>query len=103
MGYQEEKDGGQEYLRKAEEISRPVYAYNTKIMRQDIPYIGIDNVKAGRELAECMAEELGYQGKVGIVTGNLKQTAHEERMEGFRSYIQESQDTISGMRRYGIL
>ncbi len=39
-----------------------------------------------------MAEKLGNQGRVGIVTGDLRQTAHSERMEGIRSYIEENTD-----------
>lgn len=66
-----------------------VYAYDTRIMDADVPYIGIDNIKTGYELAETMDELLGGSGRVGIVTGLLSQTPHAERLEGFQNFIQE--------------
>lgn len=80
------------YLAKAKEKGIRVVAYDTKIMADGIPYIGIDNRKAGEELAADMAARLGNQGRVGIVTGDLRQTAHSERMEGIQSYIEENTD-----------
>lgn len=80
------------YLEAAAGKGIRVVAYDTKIVADGIPYIGIDNRKAGEELAAVMAEELGNQGRVGIVTGDLRQTAHSERMEGIRSYIEENTD-----------
>ena len=80
------------YLEAAAGKGIRVVAYDTKIVADGIPYIGIDNRKAGEELAAVMAEKLGNQGRVGIVTGDLRQTAHSERMEGIRSYIEENTD-----------
>ena len=68
------------------------FAVDTKILAKGIPYIGIDNRKAGEELAANMAARLLNRGKVGIVTGDLRQTAHSERMEGIQSYIEENTD-----------
>ena len=80
------------YLAEAEEAGIRIVAYDTKILAEGIPYIGIDNRKAGEELAANMAARLLNRGKVGIVTGDLRQTAHSERMEGIRSYIEENTD-----------
>lgn len=80
----------EDYLEKAAEKNIPVYSYDTKIVSRGIPYIGIDNEKAGRELAEYMAGALGQKGKVGIISGDLNQTAHRDRMSGFNSYIEEN-------------
>lgn len=77
------------YIEKAMEKDIPVYAYDTRILDYDVPYIGIDNHKAGYELAEALVEKLGYEGKVGIVTGELNQDSHEQRLQGFRDYIKE--------------
>lgn len=79
-----------DYLKKAKAHEIPVYSYDTKIVSPDIPYIGIDNEKAGREIAKYMAEQIGQTGQVGIISGGLKQTAHKERTEGFISYIREN-------------
>lgn len=78
-----------DYLDKAKRKKIPVFSYDTRIMDPEVPYIGIDNKKAGEELAKYMAEKLGNEGKIGIISGNLNQTSHESRLEGFRSYIKD--------------
>lgn len=80
------------YLEEAEQADIRVVAYDTKIVAEGIPYIGIDNRRAGEELAANMAARLLNRGKVGIVTGDLRQTAHLERMEGIQSYIEKNTD-----------
>ena len=80
------------YLEEAKQADIRVVAYDTKIVAEGIPYIGIDNRKAGEELAANMAARLLNRGKVGIVTGDLRQTAHLERMEGIQSYIEKNTD-----------
>lgn len=82
--------GADAYLAAAKENGIPVYSYDTRIMSQDIPYIGIDNEKAGRGLAEYMAKALGGNGKVGIISGNLEQSGHASRVKGFSDYIEEN-------------
>ncbi len=75
------------YLAMAQEQGIPVVSYDTGFADLDIPYIGIDNEKAGYELAEYLAKELGYEGQVGIVSGDLNQMSHRQRMEGFLAYM----------------
>lgn len=77
------------YIEEAREKEIPVYAYDTRILDYEVPYIGIDNRKAGFELAEALAEGLGHKGSVGIVTGRLNQDSHNQRLEGFQDYIRE--------------
>lgn len=79
-------------LEKAKEKSIAIYSFDTEIIDKDVPYIGIDNEKAGRNLAEFMAQQLQKPGKIGIISGNLMQTAHEKRMMGFRNYIETHTD-----------
>ncbi|MEG1945604.1 MAG: substrate-binding domain-containing protein [Lachnospiraceae bacterium] len=78
------------YLEEAKEKQIPVISYDTRIVEEGVPYVGIDNRKAGEELAKTMAEQLGNTGKVGIISGDLHQTAHKERMEGICSYIEKN-------------
>lgn len=80
----------EDYLNAAEEQNIPIYSYDTKIVSQGIPYIGIDNMKAGREIAEYMVGQIGQTGQVGIIAGGLEQSAHRDRTEGFRKYIEEN-------------
>lgn len=77
------------YVSQAREAGIPVVAYDTRIADQEVPYIGIDNEKAGRDLACYMAERLGNHGKVGIISGDLNQSAHKDRLLGFRGYIED--------------
>lgn len=80
----------EEYLDKARDRHIPVVAYDTRIMKNDIPYIGIDNEKAGRDLAEYLSKQMKNKGSVGIISGDLKQTSHASRLKGFKDYIQKN-------------
>lgn len=81
-----------DYLDEAREKGIPVVSYDTRIVAEGVPYIGIDNEKAGKELAQKMAEMLGNTGQVGIVTGDLNQESHAKRMEGIRTYLEQNTD-----------
>ncbi|WP_295750852.1 substrate-binding domain-containing protein [uncultured Oscillibacter sp.] len=76
------------YFDMAEERGIPVISYDTGFAELDVPYIGIDNHQAGRDLASHLAEALGHRGEVGIVTGGLEQLSHRQRMEGFIAYME---------------
>ena len=97
-----------EYLKKAEKKHITVVSYDTKIMEKGVPYIGIDNEKAGRDLAEYLAGQMEEKGSVGIISGNLKQSSHAARLKGFnrkehtypnslyRKRVQQSEDVRAG-------
>lgn len=78
----------QEYGSLSTEKGIPLYSYDTPIEDIDVPYIGIDNEKVGYEIATVMAEKMGFKGKVAIIAGSSKQASHEQRMEGFRKYME---------------
>lgn len=81
-----------DYIKKANEMGIPVFAYDTQIADAEVPYIGIDNEKTGWELGKYMAKQLHNNGKVGIISGDLKQMAHAGRIKGFEDYIQKNTD-----------
>lgn len=81
-----------DYIKKAKEMGIPVFAYDTQIADAKVPYIGIDNEKTGWELGKYMAKQLHNKGKVGIISGDLKQMAHAGRIKGFEDYIQKNSD-----------
>ncbi|WP_242849175.1 substrate-binding domain-containing protein [Robinsoniella sp. KNHs210] len=81
-----------DYIKKANEMGIPVFAYDTQIADAKVPYIGIDNEKTGWELGKYMAKQLHNKGKVGIISGDLKQMAHAGRIKGFEDYIQKNTD-----------
>lgn len=82
----------QDYLKRAEEKGIQVVSYDTKILEKGVPYIGIDNEKVGRDLAEYMAGRMKKKGLVGIISGNLKQSSHASRLKGFKDYIEKNTD-----------
>lgn len=81
-----------DYIKKANEMGIPVFAYDTQIADAEVPYIGIDNEKTGWELGKYMEKQLHNNGKVGIISGDLKQMAHAGRIKGFEDYIQKNTD-----------
>ena len=81
-----------DYIKKANEMGIPVFAYDTQIADAEVPYIGIDNEKTGWELGKYMAKQLHNNGKFVIISGDLKQMAHAGRIKGFEDYIQKNTD-----------
>lgn len=78
------------YIKESKKHDIPIFSYDTKIVDDSIPYIGIDNKKIGMELAEYMSERLNNKGKIGIISGDLEQAVHKERVIGFQTYIEEN-------------
>ena len=76
------------YMEKIRQKNIPVVTFDTGFGELEIPYIGIDNYKAGYELGKELARQMEHTGQVGVVAGNLNQMGHRERMEGFRDYIE---------------
>lgn len=52
-------------------------------------FIGIDNVAAGRTAASLLGRFLPQGGKVAVVAGSLHLRDHAERLEGFRSALED--------------
>lgn len=77
------------YLEAAEEKDIPVITFDDRFDDQQIPYIGIDNEKAGYELMKYMAEQMDHHGQVGIISGPLSQRCHRLRIEGAKKYLAE--------------
>jgi ribose transport system substrate-binding protein len=56
-------------------------------------YIGhAEDYKAGKDLAEVLAEKIGQKGKVGIFTGTLTALNHAARVNGFKEGIGRYKD-----------
>ena len=76
-----------DYLDKIKEKNIAAVTFDTGFSSEEIPYIGIDNYTIGYRLAQQLAQEMGHQGEVGVVAGNMKQKGHRERVEGFKEYM----------------
>lgn len=82
----------QDYLETAKEMDIPVYSYDTAIEDAKVPYIGIDNEKAGYDLGEVLAKKLNYHGQIAVIAGSMQQASHKERVDGFCSYVDQYPD-----------
>lgn len=76
------------YMEKIRQKNIPVVTFDTGFGELELPYIGIDNYKVGYELGKELARQMEHTGQVGVVSGDLNQMGHRERMEGFRDYIE---------------
>ncbi len=57
-------------------------------------YVGQNNYAAGGVLGELVAERLGGEGKLGVITGYFGAGQHEERMGGTLDYLAENHPDI---------
>ncbi|MGF7002924.1 ribose transport system substrate-binding protein [Lachnospiraceae bacterium PFB1-21] len=80
------------YVKLAKDKGVPIVAFDSAYADLDIPYIGIDNEQAGYEMAKYLAKKLDYSGEIGIVSGELNQMCHKERVAGARRYIDSQPD-----------
>lgn len=78
-----------DYLQVIEEKAIPAVTFDTSFEESVLPSIGIGNYSVGYQLAEILAREMEHQGKVGVVTGNLSQNVHKERLQGFQDYMEK--------------
>lgn len=84
--------GEPDYVKAATDKDIPVITFDTTFRNSGLPYIGSDNEKIGYELAKQLAEAQNHTGEVGVISGDLNQTCHSERVAGFRRYINSEPD-----------
>lgn len=82
-----DSQGASEYLEAVGERDIPLIAYDDGFDDREIPYVGIDNEKAGYELMKYLAGQMNHQGQVGIICGHLSQRCHRLRLEGTKRYL----------------
>ena len=90
-----------DYIALADRKGIPVYSYDTPVRDADLPYIGIDNGKAGYGLARVLAEQMGHKGNIAVIAGSREQASHGERIEGFRRYMEGEPDIRIGVIKEG--
>lgn len=78
-----------DYRKAAEEKGIPLISYDTPFEDPDIPYVGIDNEKAGYRLAEYLCEALDHHGDIGVISGDTRQLNHRQRVDGICKYIEK--------------
>lgn len=91
----------QDYAAEAAKLGIPVYSYDTPVRDVKMPYIGINNEKAGYELARVMAEKMGHRGNIAVISGSRSQASHDERVIGFEDYMSTEQDMCIEVTKSG--
>lgn len=91
----------QDYIALADQKGIPVYSYDTPVRDACLPYIGIDNEKAGYELARVLADKMGHRGNIAVIAGSREQASHGERIDGFRRYMEGEPDIHIGVMKDG--
>lgn len=87
-----DSNDNQDYIAVADKQGIPVFAYDTQIEDAEVPYIGIDNRKAGYELAKVTSEILGHKGHIAVVSGDIEQACHAQRVKGIVEYMSTQPD-----------
>ncbi|WP_071395005.1 sugar-binding protein [Bacillus tuaregi] len=78
------------FINKAVDEGIPVITIDTDIkgsLRH--AYIGTDNYKAGQLAGEALVKDTGGKATVGIITGSLSNTHHQQRVEGFIDVVKQ--------------
>lgn len=54
-----------------------------------LSYVGTDNFEAGKRMGELVVQATGRQASIGVLIGNESADNQQQRLEGFRSVINE--------------
>lgn len=73
-----------EKISELKALKIPVITFNSDIENSErICFVGQDLIRSGRIAAEIMIKCVPMSGKILVVVGNLKFSAHRQRLEGF--------------------
>lgn len=70
----------------------PCMVINNIVDGMDVSYIGIDNYRGGEIAAEYLVG-LGHR-RVATITGSLQTQSGEQRLKGFKSYLEKHQHSL---------
>lgn len=79
--------GDMEVLKQAEQNGVQAFYIDTASEDYDCPYIGSNNYRIGQMAAQELASQFDT-GEIAVIAGSFSQSTHEERIQGFRDYIQ---------------
>ena len=87
-------DAVEPMTKAAQDAGIPLVYVNRKPaeLPEGIAYVGSDSIDAGIFQAEWLAEQLGGQGNVVIMQGNLAQEAAQQRTAGVKQVFEEYPD-----------
>lgn len=80
-------------IARATEMGIPVIAWDGPVPDSDVlGYIGTDNVAAGEQAGEALAQAVGEQGKVAVIIGSLSAVNLNQRLEGVKKALESYPD-----------
>jgi ribose transport system substrate-binding protein len=84
------------FIDQAAEAGIPVATFNseTAVENARLFFVGADLYLQGQTAGQAMADAIGGEGKVGIITGFFAVEAHELRRQGFVDYLAENYPDI---------
>ena len=84
------------FIDAAVEAGIPVATFNseTDTTNQRLLFVGADLYLQGQTAAHAMADAIGGEGKVAIITGFFAVEAHELRRTGFVDYLKENHPEV---------
>jgi len=85
------------FIDMAAEAGIPVATFNseTNVENARLFFVGADLYLQGQTAAQAMADAIGGEGEVGIITGFFAVEAHELRRTGFVDYLAENYPDIT--------
>lgn len=84
----QDADGSAQVLDLCNEAKIPVVEVNTETTRTDYAaFVGSEDSEAGEIMGQFVIEQLGGQGQIAILEGNMGQSAQIKRYEGLESTI----------------
>ena len=84
------------YINRAVERGVPVATFNVETTTENgrLFFVGADLYEQGVRAGEVMAEELGGEGKVAVMTGFFSVEGHEQRRLGFLEALEENAPNV---------
>ena len=77
----------------AKEQDVPVIAWDSEVPDSEVlAYVGTDNVAAGEQAADALAETMNEEGKVGILAGSVTALNARQRLEGLKKGLKQYPD-----------
>lgn len=78
-------------LKKAKDADIKIVNFDTRVSDKSIidVYVGADDVEGAYKAGKYIAEQLGGEGKVGLITGLMAQSTGVDRREGFMKAMSE--------------
>lgn len=78
-------------LKKAKDADIKIVNFDTRVSDKSIidVYVGADDVEGAYKAGKYIAEQLGGEGKVGLITGLMAQSTGVDRREGFLKAMSE--------------